>query len=387
MTILMGNIKLVLFFTQGISLRIWDETGMFDREVALYQRLQERGVQVTFITYGDKSDLNYSKRLPGIRILCNRWGLPIYKYSRWLPWLHAPWLCHCDVIKTNQTNGAEIALTAAKRWHKSLIARCGYMWSEFAINQNGVGSAAAQEALSVEKQVFRQARKVVVTTPMMASDIARRIPEAADRTIVIPNYVDTSIFYPANSGEIDYDIAFIGRLTFQKNVTALLDAIRPLALRTLIIGDGDLRIPLQQQFQYLDPKVQWLPHVSNPQISEYLARTRLFVLPSHYEGHPKTLIEAMACSLPVIGADSPGIRELIQHGENGWLCGTDPESIRSAIRELLASPDLCRKLGQNARKFVVEHFSLDRIVEMELQILNETVGQGQISSEIAVNAA
>src|SRR5215211_5279138 len=59
---------------------------MFDREVALYQRLQERGVQVTFVTYGDSRDLKYTERLPGINILCNRWKkLSHPRYERWLP--------------------------------------------------------------------------------------------------------------------------------------------------------------------------------------------------------------------------------------------------------------------------------------------------------------
>jgi len=65
-------------------------------------------VQVSFVTYGDGSDLRYADRIPGIRILCNRWGLPPRRYERWLPLLHgwhlwradvcnAPLLCRCRV--------------------------------------------------------------------------------------------------------------------------------------------------------------------------------------------------------------------------------------------------------------------------------------------------
>jgi hypothetical protein len=60
---------LVLFFTRGVSLQTWDRVGMFDREVAIYRRLHDRGVQVSFITYGNRLDLNYADRIPGIRIL------------------------------------------------------------------------------------------------------------------------------------------------------------------------------------------------------------------------------------------------------------------------------------------------------------------------------
>jgi len=75
--------------------------------------------------------------------------------------------------------------------------------------------------------------------------------------------------------------------------------------------------------------------------------------------------------MPVIGADSPGIREIIQHGENGWLCGTDVESIGQAIRHLLDNPTIAEKLGNNARKFVLQNYALEDIVEKELKIIKE----------------
>jgi glycosyltransferase involved in cell wall biosynthesis len=111
--------------------------------------------------------------------------------------------------------------------------------------------------------------------------------------------------------------------------------------------------------------------VPNSELPGYLNRAGLFILPSFYEGHPKALIEAMACGLPVIGADSPGIRELIRHGETGYLCGTEPESIREAIQDLLDSPTLSAQMGHHARQFVIENYSLDRIAELELALLKE----------------
>jgi glycosyltransferase involved in cell wall biosynthesis len=67
----------------------------------------------------------------------------------------------------------------------------------------------------------------------------------------------------------------------------------------------------------------------------------------------------------------PGIREIIRHGENGWLCGIEPVQIREAIQILLGDPALRKQLGENARRVVVDEFSLDRIVDMELNLLNE----------------
>jgi hypothetical protein len=61
----MKTIRLTLFFTFGGSLQQWERLGMFEREVALYRRLQLRGVQVRFVTYGDSRELDFADRLPG----------------------------------------------------------------------------------------------------------------------------------------------------------------------------------------------------------------------------------------------------------------------------------------------------------------------------------
>jgi glycosyltransferase involved in cell wall biosynthesis len=368
-------LNLVLFFTRGVSLQTWDQVGMFEREVALYRLLQERGVRVTFVTYGGAADLQYNSRIPGIRVLYNRWRLPHRLYGWLLPWLHGSSLREADVVKTNQTKGADIALRAAQRWHKPLVARCGYMWSANVIRQYGKTSAAAREAISVEAQVFRQANQVVVTTPLMAADIVQRIPESSKRTVVIPNYVETERFAPGDNVQRDYDVIYVGRISPEKNVESLLDAVEKLSIRISIIGEGEPRARLQEQYTNLGTRVSWLGKVPNKDLPAHLNRARIFVLPSHYEGHPKALIEAMACGLPVIGTNVPGIREMIRHGETGWLCGTDAASIRAALEHLLADPALCERLGHNARKFIVDNFSLERIVEMELQMLSMTLGQ------------
>jgi glycosyltransferase involved in cell wall biosynthesis len=79
----------------------------------------------------------------------------------------------------------------------------------------------------------------------------------------------------------------------------------------------------------------------------------------------------MACGLPVIGTRVSGIKELIRDGETGLLCETDPDSMRASIQRALGDPDLCKKLGINARKYIEDHFSLQRILDLELAVLAE----------------
>lgn len=367
-------LRLTLFFSWGIALRTWDAQGMFDREVALYQQLQARGVQVRFVTYGDASDLHYAAHLPGIAILCNRWRLRRKLYALLLPWLHAPWLQASDVIKTNQADGANVALHTARCWRTPLIARCGYMWSANLARLHGATSPVARHARTVEQQVFAAAQRVVVTTAQMAADIAQRVPAAAARTLVIPNYVDTDIFRPQPAPTPDIDLIFIGRIAVEKNLAALLEAIRPLNLRLIVIGSGPLQAALQQQFADLHDRVYWQGNVPNRDLPGYLHRARVFILPSHYEGHPKTLLEAMACGLPVIGTNVPGIAELLHHKETGYLCVPSPAGIRAAIQNVLADEQLRAHMAHNAHQFVLQHFALERIVELELAVLQEVAG-------------
>jgi glycosyltransferase involved in cell wall biosynthesis len=81
---------------------------------------------------------------------------------------------------------------------------------------------------------------------------------------------------------------------------------------------------------------------------------------------PKTLLEAMACGLAVIGTNIDGTREVIKHGENGILCETDPKSIREAIVRVIEDEGLKQTLGINARKTIEQRFSLEKLTDKEL---------------------
>lgn len=361
--------QLTLFFSRNISLSLWERQGGLGREVALYQRLQQHGVQVRFITYGTAEDLHFAARLPGITILPNRWHMRRRLYTALLPWLHAPALRSSSVLKTNQTDGALVALRSARLWHRPLIARCGYMWSHNVAAEQGAQAGA--RARRIERQVFSGAQQIVVTTPAMAADVAQRLPHTRERIRVIPNYVDTDSFAPDARTAQDIDLLFIGRLAAEKNLAALLEAVQPLPIRTVLIGTGGLGEALQQQFpaSRMHGQVEWLGAVAHADLPHYIRRARIFILPSFYEGHPKTLIEAMACGAAVLGTRVPGIAPLIQHGETGYLCDTSAAALRAAIRELLGDAPLRARLGAHAREYALAQFALERIVTMELAVL------------------
>lgn len=369
--------RIVLFFTRGMSLAAWDAIGNLEREIAIYRWLVNSGVTVDFITYGGLDDYNYKDRVQGINIHYNRFRLTPRWYERLIPVLHWKVLSRASIIKTNQTDGGEVALNAARFWNKPFVARCGYMLSTTAVRDPRREQQRIEFAYELEKLVFSNADRIFVTTTEMANDVKERLPLKAASVRVIPNYVDTDVFFPKSVRFYRYDICYIGRLSLEKNIHALLAVAQQTSLRLLIIGDGPLRTSIQSAIQSLDERLTWLPKVPNGDLPFYINSSRIFVLPSLYEGHPKSLIEAMSCGACVVGTNVPGIREIINHGETGWLCDTDADSLKSAIERLVHNSDLQRHLGTAARKFVLSNYALDLIAVKEFNELAQVCNLDQ----------
>jgi glycosyltransferase involved in cell wall biosynthesis len=360
--------RIVLFFTRGYGLETWAQSGIFEREVALYRQLQTQGIHISFVTYGKADDRSFADVLPGITILCNRFNLAPKRYERWLPFLHGLHLRTADVFKTNQMSGAQIALRAANLWKKPLVVRMGYLLSDFMAQQNGKDAEETQQVYQMETKVLTAANQIVVTTDAMQQTILQRVPAVVGKVRVLPNFVDTDQFIPQQSPK-RWDIIFVGRLHRQKNIEALLQAVQATQSTLCIIGSGELEDDLKRKYDDLDGRITWqgrIPHYSIPQ---YLHQAKVYILPSLYEGHPKTLIEAMACGMPVIGTNVLGIREILQHGENALVCNIDADSIRNTLELLLSDSALRAQLGQKARLYALEHYSLHQIAVQEAQLL------------------
>ncbi len=348
---------------------------MLDREVSLYRSLRPHMQNIAFVTYGDAEDLRYADSLEDINVVCNRYGLSQRWYASLLPLLYPLLLRGPSIIKSNQLPGAEVALKVAKLFGRKFIARCGYLHSDFMERIHGAKSVEAKRARELEEKVFTNADRVVVTTPIMSNTVKEHYQLPEERVRVIPNYVQCDLFSPNQSGRCSTrQICFVGRLDEQKNLFALLKAIKGLDVELAIVGSGPLGERLQEEVSMNRLPVRFLGNVLHQRLPEILNSSALFILPSLYEGHPKVLLEAMACGVPVIGTDVPGIRELIYHRETGYLCGTSAEEIREAIVIVLSDKDLCTRMGSNARRFVVENFTLEQILEMELALLDELAG-------------
>src|SRR5262249_41578631 len=224
-----------LFLPRHMSLELWQRVGLFDFSTGLYKRLAEMGWDVTFVTTGNRSDLRFGDQLPGIKILCNSWGLPPRVYERWLPWLHWNTLRRSDVIKSYQVDGADIAYRAARLLGKPFVARCGYLLSDFAERGHADGQELAR-ARRIEATTFQGAARAVVTTQWMRDYLERHYRVAPENIKVIPNYVLTDHFCPKGAAPVPGRLTFVGRLEAQKNPLALVEACGGLDVELFMAG-------------------------------------------------------------------------------------------------------------------------------------------------------
>ncbi|MBF0625662.1 MAG: glycosyltransferase family 4 protein [Magnetococcales bacterium] len=366
----LSQLGLTLFFTSGLALTDWRAAGILERETALYRALLPHLDRVTFITYGDGADRELVPELGGIRVVCNHRRLPAHWYRRLLRFVPGQWRRRPVIYKSNQVQGAETALRLARRAGLPCGVRCGYLASEFAARHHGPDSPRARQARAVEREVFREADRVIVTTPAMARTVQDEYGLDPGRLRVVPNYVDTERFRPAAGlpETRPARILFVGRLEPQKNPLALVAAVAGRPVELVIVGEGSLRGELERA---AGPNVRFLGRRPQEELPGLLAGASAFVLPSLYEGHPKALLEAMAAGVPAIGADRPGLREVIRHEQSGLLCEPTAQGIGAALDRLLADAPAARRLGLAARQQMERDVALPRVVAQELAWLEE----------------
>lgn len=360
---------LALFFTTGVSLKLWHEIGMIDREVAIYNELSKYFEHIYFLTYGGEEDLRFRDCLAdNITIVPKKYIPNNLLYSFMLPFIHRKILKKVDILKTNQMFGSWSAVLTKLIYRNKLVVRTGYMWSIHLSKEN---PRSWQKLLikNFEKLIYKLADSAITSSRRNFHYVEQNYHP--HRHILIPNYVETDVFKPMNMVKKKGSICFIGRLTKQKNLFALLEALKGLPYTIDLIGLGEQKEQLKRLATKNEVNANFLGNIPNHELPGILNEHELFVLPSLWEGMPKTLLEAMACGLPAIGTKIDGIREVIEHGRNGILCDADSGSIRQAIISVMEDKELKDTLSMNARKTVEEKFSLEKLIDKELELYSQ----------------
>jgi glycosyltransferase involved in cell wall biosynthesis len=173
---------------------------------------------------------------------------------------------------------------------------------------------------------------------------------------VIPNPVAPAhaLADPAGSPGQPKTLLSVGRLSYQKNMEALIEAFAMIAQRfpdwTLtIVGEGEDRAKLERMIRAKNMEGRIALPGAAADVTPYFLRSHLFCLPSRWEGFPNGLAEAMAHGLPAVGfAECAGVRDLIQDGTTGALAAGngDAKSLAGALDILMRSNERRRAMGQ-----------------------------------------
>lgn len=167
----------------------------------------------------------------------------------------------------------------------------------------------------------------------------------------------------------------LGRFEVQKGFDLLIQAFARVSenrpdWKLVLVGDGSQSSELEKlvELHQLQGRVHMPGRVQRS--SDWLRLADIFVFPSRFEGFPNALLEAMACSLPVISFDCPsGPGEIIEHGRNGMLVKTiDEKALAESMAVLMDDAELRRKLAAQARD-VLQRFSVSRIMGLWGSIL------------------
>ncbi|MBC8120542.1 MAG: glycosyltransferase family 4 protein [Gemmatimonadaceae bacterium] len=225
----------------------------------------------------------------------------------------------------------------------------------------------------------------VIIFSQLQKELLARLGVPRSRIAVIPNGVDTEKYAPVYSSikeELRAHCLFVymGRITIEKNVDALLKAWKQANLgpgvKLAIIGDGPRRSNLQA-FYGSEDGVRWLGYIaSEERRMQILSGADAFILPSLIEGLSLSLLEAMACGTACVATDVGADSEVLEGGAGILL---QPLWVRSQLRTLLPilaeQPEFTAILGQKARQRVLDRYTLTANIQKLENLYAEVLGR------------
>ncbi|MBW1766970.1 MAG: glycosyltransferase family 4 protein [Deltaproteobacteria bacterium] len=250
--------------------------------------------------------------------------------------------------------------------------------------------------IQIERFLAKFTDRIIVISPLQKRDICERFRIAGPEKVrIIPLGFDLSNFigsesqrenirekYLVNDSRETLLVGSIGRLTHVKNHRMLLEAVNCLKdkgkdthFRFLIVGDGQLREELMKYSEELDVQESIIFTGWQKDMTSIYGAMDIVTLTSFNEGTPVTLIEAMAATKPVVATDVGGVRDLLgiidkrsTHGyklaRNGILVPSGRgEILARALLFLLENRDVSKKMAEHAREFVLNRYSIERLVK------------------------
>lgn len=218
---------------------------------------------------------------------------------------------------------------------------------------------------------IKSASEIISLTPEMGERIEK---ELGRKSVVIPNGVDLERFFPIpkkNSNTENLTIITLSRIDDKKGLEYAIQSMPKILenypkTKLKILGDGDYRSHLEQLTAALglDKSVEFAGSIPNTEVPNHLQNAEIFLLPSLFEGLPLTLLESMACGLPVVSTPVSVAPGIIEKWNNGIIVPfKSPDAIADAIITLLSNQDLREKYAKNSSDAAKETMSWKSVAE------------------------
>jgi sugar transferase (PEP-CTERM/EpsH1 system associated) len=235
-----------------------------------------------------------------------------------------------------------------------------------------------------------RAKKYVAVSKDLYSWLKQTVRIPIRKLALIPNGVDTERFSPRRDsmlrnelgiGEKEFVVGTVGRLDPVKNHQGLIRAVQLLQkggspVRLIIVGDGPLRQNIENHLResQLAPKAIMLGYQRD--VERYYPVFDAFVLNSLAEGMSNTLLEALASGLPIVCTAVGGNVELVADQRHGLVVlPGDHNALAAALRQFIDSPSGRERFADNARNFVVQNFSISRMIERYTELYDSVAAR------------
>jgi starch synthase len=266
----------------------------------------------------------------------------------------------------------------------------------------------------MERTAILDADAIIAVSQGTKTDILRAYPEVdPDRIYVIYNGIDLAEYQKTEETKalVDYGVdpavpylLFVGRITRQKGVTHLVDAIRHMPADTQVVlcagapDTPEIAAEMRkkvQDVQQQHKRIVWIEKmVTKREAIQLYSNARVFCCPSVYEPFGIINLEAMACRVPVVASATGGIKEVVVEGKTGYLVPFDQDPVTSFPRdpetfardlasrssELMADPEKCQRFGEAGRRRVEEQFSWTAIAHQTIELYERLIEDRKASA-------
>jgi glycosyltransferase involved in cell wall biosynthesis len=188
-----------------------------------------------------------------------------------------------------------------------------------------------------------------------------------ERLNIVHCGVDPDIHAEFGTKSTSNRLIYIGRLAVEKGLPVLFESIKMLrekghVVSLMLVGDGPDRKYLEALGATLGigDQLEFVGYASQDEIVQYLGESDIFVLPSFAEGVPVSIMEAMACGIPVVATFVGGVAELVENEISGLLVfPSDIEGLSNAIEKYLYDSNLRQSIIQKAREKIIAEYNIN----------------------------